>query len=195
MSFQATLVSLQVGVLAVLMSVPAGTAAAYALHVSTSAGKTLLAGIQISRTLVSHVLIAVGLFFAFGPLKLSNTLIGLALGHAMLTLPFVFILVSARLRNHDMISELAARSLGASRLRVFFTITLPQIKSSVIFSALIAFITSLDEVIVGLFLANGPLSTLTRGMFLSLRDAIDPTIAAIFSISSSCRSLLSASSS
>ena len=178
----ATLVSLQVGCLAVLLSVPCGTAAAYALRVSTSAGKALLAGILISPTLVPHILVAVGLFFAFGPLQLSNTLIGLALAHAMLTLPFVFILVSAGLRNHDMITELAARSLGASRLRAFFTITLPQIKNSVIFSALIAFITSLDEVIIGLFLANGPLSTLTRRMFLSLRDAIDPTIAAISSI-------------
>ena len=178
----ATIVSLQIACVAVLIAVPAGTAAAYSLHVSTSSGKVLLAGMLIAPTLVPHILVAVGLFFAFGPLRLSNTLIGLALAHAMLTLPFVFILVSAGLRNYDMITERAARSLGASRLRAFFTITLPQIKNSVIFSALIAFITSLDEVIIGLFLANGPLSTLPRRMFLSLRDAIEPTIAAISSI-------------
>jgi len=100
----------------------------------------------------------------------------------MVTLPFVFVLVSAGLRNHDMTTELAARGLGASRARAFFTVTLMQIKSSVIFSALIVFITSLDEVVIGLFLASGSLSTLTRRMFLSLRDAIDPTIAAISSI-------------
>ncbi len=178
----ATLVSLQVAALAMLIAVPAGTAAAYALHVTTSAGRVVLGGIIVAPTLVPHILVAVGLFFAFGPLQLSNTLIGLALAHAMVTLPFVFVLVSAGLRNHDMTTELAARGLGASRARAFFTVTLMQIKSSVIFSALIVFITSLDEVVIGLFLASGSLSTLTRRMFLSLRDAIDPTIAAISSI-------------
>ena len=46
-------------------------------------------------------------------------------------------------------------------------------------AALFAFITSFDEVIVALFVATGPASTLTRRMFLALRDAIEPTIAAI----------------
>ena len=57
--------------------------------------------------------------------------------------------------------------------------TLPQIKTSVISAALLAFITSLDEVVISLFIAGGDKATLTRRMFNALRDEIDPTIAAI----------------
>jgi putative spermidine/putrescine transport system permease protein len=178
----ATLVSIQVALLTVAIAVPLGTAAAYAMRVAELRARWLIAALIISPMLVPHILMAVGLFFMFVPLGLSNTLLGISLAHATLALPFVYILVAAGLRNHDLMTELAARSLGASRMRAFFTVTLPQIKYSVIFSALIAFITSFDEVIIALFLATGTLSTLTRRMFLSLRDAIDPTIAAISSI-------------
>ena len=57
--------------------------------------------------------------------------------------------------------------------------TLPQIKISVISGALLAFITSLDEVVISLFIAGGDKATLTKRMFNALRDEIDPTIASI----------------
>jgi putative spermidine/putrescine transport system permease protein len=49
----------------------------------------------------------------------------------------------------------------------------------VLSAALFAFIVSLDEVVIGLLIAGGPNTVLTRRMFLGLRDAVDPTIAAI----------------
>ena len=81
-----------------------------------------------------------------------------------------------------MNQEMAARSLGASRLTAFMAITLPQIRFSVITAALLSFLTSFDEVIVALFVSGGDNSTLTRNMFNALRDQIDPTIAAISTI-------------
>ena len=54
--------------------------------------------------------------------------------------------MTSALRTYDLNQELVARSLGASRVRAFFQITLPQIKFSVIISALFAFLTSFDEV-------------------------------------------------
>lgn len=60
--------------------------------------------------------------------------------------------------------------------------TLPQIRFSVITGALLTFLTSFDEVIVALFIFGGDNSTLTRKMFLALRDQIHPTIAAISTV-------------
>ncbi len=57
--------------------------------------------------------------------------------------------------------------------------TLPQIRFAVISGALLAFLTSFDEVILSMFVSGGSNSTLTRNMFNALRDQIDPTIAAI----------------
>jgi putative spermidine/putrescine transport system permease protein len=78
-----------------------------------------------------------------------------------------------------MNQEMVARSLGASRPWAFLTVTLPQIRISVISGALLAFITSLDEVVISLFIAGGDKATLTKRMFNALRDEIDPTIASI----------------
>jgi putative spermidine/putrescine transport system permease protein len=108
-----------------------------------------------------------------------NTIVGLVMAHSMLAIPLVVIVVTAGLKSYDMDQELVARSLGASRARAFVTITLPQIRFSVITGALLAFLTSLDEVIIALFVSGGQNATITRRMFNALRDQIDPTIASI----------------
>ena len=81
-----------------------------------------------------------------------------------------------------MAQERAAQSLGVNRLQAFLKVTAPQIKGSIIAGALFAFISSLDEVVVSLFLSGGPSSTLPKRMFVALRDEVDPTIAAISSM-------------
>ena len=60
--------------------------------------------------------------------------------------------------------------------------TLPQIRFGVSTSALLAFLTSFDEVVVAMFISGGDNPTLTRNMFNALRDQIDPTIASISTI-------------
>jgi putative spermidine/putrescine transport system permease protein len=88
-------------------------------------------------------------------------------------------IVTSALKSYDMNQEMVARSLGASRARAFLSVTLPQIRFAVISGALLAFLTSFDEVVLAMFVSGGNNSTLTRNMFLALRDQIDPTIAAI----------------
>src|SRR5690606_13372470 len=96
-----------------------------------------------------------------------------------LALPFAVMTVQAALQSFDFRQEEAARSLGATRLGAFFRVTLPQIRPSLISAALFVFIISLDEVVIGLFIAGGENTVLTRRMFAALRDAVDPTVAAI----------------
>ena len=129
--------------------------------------------------IVPLILIAIGTFYAFGQVGFTNTITGIVLAHSVLAIPLVMIIITSALRTYDMNQELVARSLGASRLRAFFEITLPQIKFSIIISALLAFITSFDEVIISIFISGGQTATLTKQMFSALRDYIDPTIAAI----------------
>lgn len=176
---EATAISFQAAMLTVLVATPVGTMAAYGLHVSKTRFASL---IQLTLTLplmVPVILVAIAVFFAFARVELNNTLPGIVLAHTMLALPFVLVTVTAGLKSFDMNQELAARSLGANRLRAFMTVTLPQIRFSIVSGALFAFITSLDEVVVALFIARGDSATLTRRMFAFLRDQIDPTIAAI----------------
>lgn len=179
---QATKTSLKAGVLTMLLATPLGVAAAYGLHVSRHRFAQAAFVLLITPMMVPVILIAIGAFYAYVQIGMVNSLAGLVVAHAILALPLVLIVVSAALKSYDMNQEAAARSLGASRLMAFLTVTLPQIRFSVITAALLAFLTSFDEVIVAMFVSGGQNSTLTRNMFNALRDQIDPTIAAISTI-------------
>jgi putative spermidine/putrescine transport system permease protein len=129
--------------------------------------------------IVPVILVAVGVFHLYAKLGLNYTITGIVIAHTAMALPFVIITVLSGFKNYDFNQELAARSLGASRPEALLTITLPQLKFSIQTGALLAFITSLDEVVVAMFVSGGENATITRRMFNSLRDQIDPTIAAI----------------
>ena len=179
---QATWTSVKVGVLTIFLATPLGIMAAYGLVNSNSRLRSILFPIMISPMMVAVILVAIGLFYFYVQFGMVNSILGLVLGHSLIAMPLVLIIVLSALNNYDMNQEKVARSLGASRLRAFFEITLPQIKFSIISASLISFLTSFDEVIISLFVSGGDNSTITRSMFLALRDQIDPTIAAISTI-------------
>jgi putative spermidine/putrescine transport system permease protein len=176
---EATVVSLQVALLTTLVATPIGSAAAYGLNEARGRFVRIAFVILLLPLLIPVVLIGVGLFFVFARTGLLNTIAGLVLAHSLLAVPLVAIVVRSALSSFDLNQERVARSLGASRLTAFLTVTLPQIRVSVATGALLAFLTSFDEVVVATFIAGGDATTLTKRMFLALRDEIEPTIAAI----------------
>jgi len=178
----ATFASLRIAVLTTLVATPLGVMAAYGLHSSRLRANRLIFLILITPMMVPLILIAIGAFYVFVKLKIIYSLASLVVAHSILALPLVVIVTAAALKSYDMNQEMAARSLGASRLKAFMTVTLPQIRFAVITSALLSFLTSFDEVVVALFISGGDNATITRNMFNALRDQIDPTIASISTI-------------
>ena len=178
----ATRTSLLVAVLTIFVATPIGTLAAYGLTNSSARIRSILFPIMISPMMVPIILVAIGLFYFYVQFNMVNSILGPVLGHSLVAMPLVLIIVLSALKNYDMNQEKVARSLGASRTRAFIEITLPQIKFSLVSAGLISFLTSFDEIIISLFVAGGDNSTITRSMFLALRDQIDPTIAAISTI-------------
>lgn len=176
---RATRVSLTVAFFTVLFSVPLGTAAAYAMTSVSPRAARVLQIVLLLPMVVPGMLIAIGIFYIYIRLNLVNTMVGIVIAHSVLALPFVVMTVQAALQSFDFRQEQAARSLGATRLGAFFRVTLPQIRASLIAAGLFAFIISLDEVVISLFIAGGENTVLTRRMFVALRDAVDPTVAAI----------------
>ena len=176
---QATATSFKAGGLTLLLATPLGTLAAYGLFASRLRAARWVNTLMLTPIIVPVILVAIGVFYVYVKLKLVNSLAGIVLAHSMLALPLVMLVVGAALKGFDMNQEMVARSLGASRPRAFLTVTLPQIRFSLVSAALLSFLTSFDEVILALFIAGGGNSTLTRNMFNALRDQVDPTIAAI----------------
>lgn len=179
---QAARVSLVLAIATAIGATVIGTAAAYALNMTQSKWLKSLTVILLLPLIVPIVIIAIGVFFVFAKVGLLTTIPGLILANVMLGTPYVITSVLAGLRSFDPTQEMVARSLGMNRLRAFMTVTLPQIRPSVISGALFAFISALDETVVAIFISGGENQTLTKRMFTSLRDEIDPTIAAISSL-------------
>ncbi len=176
---QATRVTLIVALSTVAIATPLGVAAAYAISQSRPRIMRAIHMTLLLPLVVPIIITAVGIFFIYARIGLIATLSGLVLANVMLALPYVIISVVAGLQSFDATQEMVARSLGMNRLRSFFAVTLPQIKSSVVAGAIFAFISAVDETIVALFISGGQYQPLTKRMFTALRDEIDPTIAAI----------------
>ncbi|WP_332302677.1 ABC transporter permease [Rhizobium sp. GR12] len=179
---QATRVSLIVSVSSAILATILGTAAAYALNMTSSRLVRSLQMLLLLPLVVPIVITAVGVFLVYAQVGLLASMTGLILANTMLGLPYVVISVLVGLRKFDPTQEMVSRSLGMNRLRTFFVVTLPQIRPSVISGMLFAFISAIDETVVSLFIAGGEYQTLTKRMFTALRDEIDPTIAAISSL-------------
>lgn len=187
---QATATSLKAGFLTALVATPLGTMAAYGLRVSRFRYAALLTMLMLTPMVVPVILVGIGVFYVYVKVHLVNTLLGLVLAHSMLGVPVVMMVVGSALATFDLNQELVARSLGASRLEAFMRVTLPQIRFTVLTGAVLAFLTSFDEIVVALFISGGDYSTLTRNMFNALRDQVDPTIAAISTLIVASTSLL-----
>ena len=175
----ATWVSFVAATLTMIVSTVLGTLAAYGLHTSRSRLMQIVYVGFMLPLIIPGILVAIGIYLFYAQLGLNSTLSGIVMAHSVMAIPLVVITVVSGLKSYDMNQEMVARSLGASRLWAFLTVTLPQIRIAVISGALLAFITSLDEVVISLFIAGADMSTLTKRMFNALRDEIDPTIAAI----------------
>ena len=88
----------------------------------------------------------------------------------------------ASLVKVDQTLELAAKNLGAPPVTVFRTITLPLIMPGVLSGMIFAFIASWDEVVIASFLSTSRVSTVPVQIFSQLREALDPSAAAISSL-------------
>lgn len=112
---------------------------------------------------------------------LDLSLTTVILGHLLVTQPFVVLIVHARMATFDYAVVDSARDLGAAPWQVFWTVTFPIVRSTVIGAALIALAISLDEFIITFFNIGGG-NTLPTFVFGKIRTTLDPTINAIATI-------------
>jgi putative spermidine/putrescine transport system permease protein len=103
----------------------------------------------------------------------------LLIGHTILAIPYAVRVVGASLATFDFSAEEAAVSLGASPLKTFFVVVLPNISSGIVAAFILAFITSLNDVSISLFLTGPGVSTLPVELFTYVEQHFDPSVAAV----------------
>ncbi len=171
-----------IGFFSTILATALGTLAAIGLSRSEMPAKGAIMAMLISPMIVPLVITASGLFYSFSQVGLDRSYIGIILAHAVLGTPFVIITVTATLVGFDQSLVRASASLGASSARTFFKVQMPLILPGVISGALFAFITSFDEVVVVLQMADVEQRTIPRQMFSGIREQISPTILAVATI-------------
>jgi putative spermidine/putrescine transport system permease protein len=177
-------ISVLVGLGATAVSLVVGSMAAWALVRYRVPGRNLIQTLYFSPLTVPRVAIGFALFSIFIAThsQLYGTLPGLILAHSLLVLPFVTTIFASNLGSINPVYEEAAQDLGATRLRVFWSITLPQMRTGFVVAALFAFITSFDELETSIFLVRPQINTLPISMFFYLEQQQTPTLAALSTI-------------
>ena len=174
--------SLVVGSITALLATSLGTLAALGLNRADFPFKRIVTAFFISPLVVPVIILAVGTYFFFAPLRLTGTYTGIIVAHTTMAIPFVVISVGATLTGLDENLVRAAFSLGAHPVRVFFKVILPLVLPGVVSGAVIAFATSLDEVVMILFLAGPEQNTIPRQMFNGIKYYLSPTITAVATV-------------
>jgi len=179
-------------IVSTLLATTFGTLAALGLSRPEMPFRSAITSLLISPMIVPLVITATGMFFFYGGTMqgiipgydkgLANTYLGLTLAHATLGVPFVIITVTATLSGFDRSLIRASQGLGANGWTTFRKVIMPLITPGMISGALFAFITSLDEVVAVIFLADVDQRTIPRQMFSGLREQISPTILAVATI-------------
>ena len=170
--------SLMIGGGTTLLATILGTMAALGLRQQGMRFAAPLRTLFILPMVVPAVVLGVGMQLLFAQLGLANTYLGVIVAHSIVAIPLVFITVSGAVAGLDKRVELAAESLGASPFTVLRKITLPLAAPGIVSGAVLAFATSLDEVVLTLFVAGPNQRTLARQMFSTIRENISPAIAA-----------------
>ena len=176
---EALLNSLFIGLVGTFLATMLGTLAAMGLSRPEFPWRGLVMPLLISPMIVPIIVVAVGLYLVFAPLGLTSSYTGIILAHTALGTPFVLITVISTLQSFDRSLARAAASLGANPWTSFRRVVLPLILPGVVTGAIFAFATSLDEVIVVLFIGGVEQRTIPRQMWTGIRDHISPSILSV----------------
>ena len=181
--------SFKIAVLSATAAVIMGTWAGYVLaRKGPFKGFALYIGMLNAPLVIPDVILGISILLMIIEIRNltgfpeSNGIFTIWLGHVTLCIAYVSVVVSSRVRELDRSLEEAALDLGATPMRVFFSITLPLIAPALVSAWLLAFTLSLDDVVIASFL-NGPgFTTLPIEVFSRVRLGIKPEVNALATI-------------
>lgn len=135
--------------------------------------------------MVPEIVTAVALLIFFAMIKVATGYTGLAyliVAHSAFCIPFAYLPIRARLQGMDLSLEQAAADLYATPFKVFRRVTLPQLWPGILAGAMLAFVISLDDVVITEFVKSAGQDTLPTYMLGQLRRVVTPEVNAISTV-------------
>lgn len=171
--------SLWIALLTAAVTTLLGVAVALALVRFQFRGKQAFSTLVILPALVPETILGVGLLVMIKAINQPRTIWLLLLGHILLALPYVVLIVQARMVGISRTFEEAALSLGAPRLSSFREITLPLLVPAVVAGVLLAFTISFDNTSASLFWRPAGVETMPTQILSMLKISISPEVNAL----------------
>jgi spermidine/putrescine transport system permease protein len=159
-----------------------GTMAALAFARYRFRGRNMLRLMLLPPITIPWLIIGTAMLVLFFWTGIGRGLHAILLGHVALSLPYVVIVVGARLASFGTALEEAAAILGANPWQVFARVTLPVIAPGVVAAALFAFAVSFDQFVISYFLAPPGVSTLPVEIYAAIRKGFTPEVNAVSAI-------------
>jgi spermidine/putrescine transport system permease protein len=141
-------------------------------------GSALVTAIILAPAALPGLVIGIALLNYFGDLHITLSLLTVTIGHVIYTLPFFYLVLSARLRKFDPALEEVATDMGAGPVQRFRRVTAPLIAPAIVASAFVVLALSWDEFQITFF-TIGDQSTLPLVIWSRARLSIDPSVNAI----------------
>ncbi|RWM90827.1 MAG: ABC transporter permease [Mesorhizobium sp.] len=180
--FSATWNSLEIAIITTVIATVLGSAASLALYRHEFRGKKVLQALLFPPIAIPWLITGTAMLIFFFGVGIGRGLFAILLGHVALALPYVIVVVSARLQTFAPELEEAARSLGANQWQVTWRVTLPWIMPGVIAGGLFAFAVSFDQFVVSYFLSTPGQTTLPVEIYAAIRKGFTPEINAVSTI-------------
>src|SRR5215510_1163938 len=148
-------------------------------------GLTTVYAIINMPLMVPEIVTAVALLIFFAWIKVATGYTGaayLVAAHSAFCVPFAYLPIRARLESMDSTLEMAAADLYASPVQAFRRITLPLLWPGIIAGFMLAFVTSLDDVVITDHIKSAGMETLPTYMLGQLRRSMTPEVNAVSAI-------------
>jgi spermidine/putrescine transport system permease protein len=178
----ATWNSLEIAVITTVICTVLGGAASLAFFRYEFRGKKVLQALLFPPIAIPWLITGTAMLIFFFGIGIGRGLHSILLGHVALALPYVIVVVSARLQTFAPELEEAARSLGANQWQVTTRVTLPWIMPGIIAGGLFAFAVSFDQFVVSYFLSTPGETTLPVEIYAAIRKGFTPEINAVSTI-------------
>ncbi len=172
-------------VLAAISSILAaiiGTLAAIGMPKAKLISKSVIEYISTLPIMIPEIVLGMVFLVFFSLLRLPFGMITLTIAHTSFCIPYVYMLVKARLVGIDKSYAEAAKDLGANEWNVFFDITLPLILPAIVSGMLLSFAMSLDDVVISVFVTGVHTNTLPLKIYTQLKTGVTPKINALCTI-------------
>ena len=180
--FQALVNSLVLATVSSLLAAGIGTMAAVGMAVRKMRLNGLVEYLSTLPIMIPEIILGMVLLVFFSLIGIPFGMTSLMIAHTVFCIPYVFMMVKARLADMDKSYVEAARDLGASELRAFLDITFPLIRPAIISGMLLAFAMSMDDVIITMFLNDVNSNTLPLKIYTQLKTGVTPKTNALCAI-------------